>query len=460
MKTPLSTGVSVLADPQAAALEALDMALNRLDAPEIALLLAFCTDGYDASVLLHTLRARLPGVPIAGSTVYGGFNQSAVHPSGVYLAVFAAPWVKAGLALTQAIDQHPEPAAAIYQSLRPLLCEGDAHELFLLFSEGFGRFTDETLLLLRTMLPGDPVIAGGLTYKLHSAAETSRVFHQENQFETATSAVRMTLQHPVYGAVCHGHTLLPTPMIVTRAEGRHILEIDGKPAWLRWREVIQTSIHQRDLPIELPGEHDDRHLRLLYQLGLKIAEDRTQCRYIVRVVDNALEMSSPIPVGSTVQVLDDDSKEGHILAARRSVQMAKAAAAEYGYTRFGGALILECALRQFLLDDQFPKAVDAIREELGEVPFLGVELGAELLLRPEDFGGYNNASTVAILFPMAGLRRVHVWAIHRVHRVCSLASILNGRYPTASACKPPVGSSPKRPVWSALKTPKNTPLAT
>ena len=75
----------------------------------------------------------------------------------------------------------------------------------------------------------------------------------------------------------------------------------------------------------------------------------------------------------------------------------KKAAEEGGYSKFVGAIVMECAVRLFLLGDNFRKAPEAITSVLGDIPMIGAETYGEIRMTPGEFSGFHNTTTVVLL---------------------------------------------------------------
>jgi methyl-accepting chemotaxis protein len=113
--------------------------------------------------------------------------------------------------------------------------------------------------------------------------------------------------------------------------------------------------------------------------------------------DGSVNFTCTIPNGAVMCIMDGRDADRQIEASRIAAERAKQVAAADGYTSFAGALVIECAVRQFLLGDQFRRAPEAIGAVLGGVPMIGAELYGEIRLEPGEFSGYHNTTTVVLL---------------------------------------------------------------
>ncbi len=136
-----------------------------------------------------------------------------------------------------------------------------------------------------------------------------------------------------------------------------------------------------------------------FELGLRTGPESYKVRYPMSINgDGSINFTCTIPNGAVMSIMDGRDEARQIDASRIAAEQAKAAAAADGHTTFAGALVIECAVRQFLLGANFHKAPDAIRAVLGdEVPMVGAELYGEMRLEPGEFSGYHNTTTVVLL---------------------------------------------------------------
>lgn len=95
----------------------------------------------------------------------------------------------------------------------------------------------------------------------------------------------------------------------------------------------------------------------------------------------------------------------HFMASTRARQIASAQAAarrarrQLGNVEIAGALVIDCACRKLILQDNFGSAVHSIAAELGNVPLAGFESYGEIALNDDDMSGFHNTTTVLLAFP-------------------------------------------------------------
>ena len=113
--------------------------------------------------------------------------------------------------------------------------------------------------------------------------------------------------------------------------------------------------------------------------------------------DGSMNFTCTIPNGAVMCIMDGRDAERQIGAAQQAAERARAAAAADGHGTVAGAIVIECAVRQFLLGECFHEAPERIRAVLDGAPMIGAETYGEILLRPGEFSGYHNTTTVVLL---------------------------------------------------------------
>lgn len=115
--------------------------------------------------------------------------------------------------------------------------------------------------------------------------------------------------------------------------------------------------------------------------------------------DSSLSFSCGIAEGSFFRIMDGSNLEDQINAAEKAAVIAKQNAENAGYSDFAGIIVFDCAVRQLMLGDRFPEAMDRFKKVLLGVPILGWETYGEIQLEPGQFSGFHNATSVVLLLP-------------------------------------------------------------
>lgn len=206
----------------------------------------------------------------------------------------------------------------------------------------------------------------------------------------------------MFTGVSHGHRPVGKPRTITRAERNVLYELDGQPAWEVWKDHTRDSAAKLGIDVRKLESSGQLPVFLTnFEMGLRTGPDTYKVRFPIAVnPDGSMTFSCSIPSDAPIAIMDGSDVEQQVEASRRAARQALENAAAQGYDRFAGALVVECAVRRFLLGDDFCRAPTAIRETLGmDIPMLGAETYGEMRLQPGQFSGFHNTTTVLLLLP-------------------------------------------------------------
>ena len=195
----------------------------------------------------------------------------------------------------------------------------------------------------------------------------------------------------------HGHEVISERLEVTEADGRQLVELDGRPALGVWKEAVQPYAREMfDIDLDAVADDHQTMLRMMgvFEFGIDQGESY-KMRACIESDPDAGTMSAlvNIPEGTHVQVM-----RGTVDSQIDSARMAAQSANDISGGQYSGAFIYDCACRHVILDDEFDTAVDAMRSELTE-PFVGFETYGEMNMNFGQTSGFHNSTTVINLFP-------------------------------------------------------------
>jgi hypothetical protein len=143
--------------------------------------------------------------------------------------------------------------------------------------------------------------------------------------------------------------------LITKSNGNVLYELDEKSALELYKNYLGEKAK------ELPGS------ALLFPLGMKIKpEDPILTRTILNIQDDGgMVFAGDLPQGSTVQLMKANFEK---------LIDASASAAEQSLSKIGQesefALLISCVGRKLVLGQRIEEEVEAVREVLGEKPFM------------------------------------------------------------------------------------------
>lgn len=395
MSSEVSTGYGPATDAVQATVTAVSGALDQLQGPpDIAFL--FCTLEYDRAEVLATARGLLGEASIIGSTTAGGYTEQVCAQAGVFVALIRSDDIQFYPKIATQLSKR-DALTSIMQDF-PADHKGREQLLFLL-TDGLRNSAEETTLLVSSLFGADTTVAGGVIAEKDSDGSKGSVLFQDQLVSDAAAVTLMSSSTPFFCAVRHGHASVSPAVTVTRAEGHRIYTLDDQPAWSVWKRLTREAAQQRGYDVDNMSPEEEFAYRTNFQLGLRTGPDRIKARFINRInEDGSFNLAAAIPPLAQVHALDGGEPSGQVAASRAAAREVRDLAHQAGYHKFAGALVMECMVRQILLGERFTEARSALSEVLGGVPVLAVETYGEMLLRPGEFTGYHNASTVVILF--------------------------------------------------------------
>jgi hypothetical protein len=344
----------------------------------------------DHRSIVDAVRARYPGIELAGSTTAGEMSSVlGFQEDSIALTLFASDTVEitAGLGTGLRSDARAATQAAVDQArakatLEPSLC-------LAMPAIGLGQAT-EFLEGLRVALGNHvPILGGGAAHEDPSQDPASGISRQVVGDTLAEGAIAILLfSGPLdfsFG-VETGWRGVGQRATVTRSVAAGVLEIGGRPAvefYDRYLGVGQPSLANPLAVFE--GGSPDFYLRTPTMF------DRDS---------GLVAFLGVIPEGSTVQITiaaTDEIVDG----ARASI--ADALASFPGGRTPDGALLYSCVTRRFLLGTRAGREIEQVREELGsDVPVAGFYCVGEIAPMPHAGGSeFHNATMVAVLLGAA-----------------------------------------------------------
>ncbi len=365
----LSTGWSTHPDAETAAAEAFEMARKSLD-QEPKLLLLHSSPVYDNAAVLARLRALAPEIPLhGGTTCYGVLTREGVHiEDGRGLGILALEDPQGDYGVGMAKDEG-DPVVAAHTALNQALVEADRPgevPAVILISSYPGCEESVIQAIEETVGSGVPII-GGTSADNDMSGQWLQFGNGEldNQsISIATLFPSCDIGYAFHGSYDHSEYRGR----VTKAEGRVLLEIDGRPAARVYNEWTQGKF--ADLLAEggslVPAAS-------FSPLGTEVGRVNEipyfRLSYPVEVLENqALQLFTNVREGSEV-VLMTGSRDSLATRAGRVANVA-IDAADFSAEEVQGALILFCTGCMLTIEDRLEKPVADLKATFKNAPFL------------------------------------------------------------------------------------------
>jgi hypothetical protein len=343
--------------------------------------------GVDHQVAIDLVRARYPGIELAGASSAGEMSSVlGFREDSVTLALFASDSIDLVVGLGR--DLVADPFAAARQAVAEATAKTTLPpRLCIVLSTIGGVEASVILAALRTALgPGVAILGGGAAPgdpSTEGDGASSREF--AGDVLTGDALTILLFAGPVafsYGVETGWRGVGPRATI-TRTSDAGVLEIDGRPAL----EFYERYVGAGPPPIANPlavfeGSGSDR-----FYLRTPIAYDRDH---------GSIGFFGAVPEGASVQLTmagTDEIFEG----AKASFADALARFPEGA--RPDAALLFSCATRKYLLGTRAGREIEIAREVLGDaMPIGGIYCMGEIApMASADGSRFHNATMVSVL---------------------------------------------------------------
>ena len=318
------------------------------------------------------LSALEPGLAFHGSTSCAGVMTEAgaftrADSSSGFLAI-SEPGGDYGSAIAPVVggDAGAAAASALIEALSRAGRPGKAPDLVWLTATPGQE--EQVIEGLQSVIGLGVPICGG-TAADNEVAGDRQVFNQDGAFTEAVAVTVMFPSVPLGYAFHSGYQLTQTKGIVTRAEGRNILEIDGKPGAAVYNDwtagVVQHAIDDSGNVL-----FDTTHNPLGRRRDAIAGFDYFLLSHPNAVTDTgALSLFSDIDVGNEITMMvgsTDNLVQRAAWVADNALEMAR-----LGPDQIAGALVIYCAGCMLTVRDRMAKVSQGLARSLGHKPFLG-----------------------------------------------------------------------------------------
>ena len=390
MTTKIGVGLDNSLDGLKCGREAARSALNHLGSARPSLALLF-TSHPDCNQVLKGINEILQGVPIIGTTSAGEYTHQGYVEKGAGVM----------LIYSQQIQFHPiehrqkrfQRRQRLLGTLQGLTATGLGSHLnyraLVLFPDNESMNLDSVVdqAMTETAMLYD--IIGGPGLASPSSERPPAIFHNQHTFRAGFSGTEILSQNPFGLAVANGWQPISGPYRVTAADEKRIIKIDGRPA----REVYEDFIATQGLKFMPKLEAD---LLLKYPIG--ICKKNKTCKVSMSKyfdVQGALLMTSPPLVGKLIHILRTQP-DFMVTAAQRAIHQAQQ---HMQAQPASGALFIDCMSTGLVLDKGYHQQQEAIRQSLGNIPFLGFRSHGVLARLQGQTTGHYECSVATCMLP-------------------------------------------------------------
>jgi len=297
-----------------------------------AIVLPFTTDCHDHEAVLAGIQSVVSNTPLVGCCVGGIIMNDEVIMDGVGVCLLSGPEISAVTALAGGLSG--DPWAAGERLGKDLIADGDTPGIVFLYPDGFSANISRTIQGVYDVLGPEFKYAGGGTGDNLKFATTVQFTERGVRSDSIAGALIRGI--PFGTAVGHGWQPLGEPLLVSRAAGKRVLEIDGLPAFDAYRERIGPITPQQF------AEHG-----MLHPLGFPDVAGHYLIRDPIAVNDDrSLEFVTEVPRNALGYLMQCDVAELITISG----QVASQAAAQVRKPAF--ALVFDCISRYLLMKEK------------------------------------------------------------------------------------------------------------
>jgi hypothetical protein len=386
MKIKAGTGFSKAEDTLLAAQEAANMAMGGLKGETPALVFVFTSPKYDLPVLLSTIRSITGDTLLIGSTSSGEIvhGEHLGIGAGVGVLAITAGGYRFGAASISSVKNDLDSAGqTITREAKKMVGESPYAAMILLADSLMGNLQELVQGVYRITGPKVTIVGG-------AAGDDQKfirplVFHNDQILEKGAVALWIGSDHPLKVVTRHGWKPIGIALLVTRAQGTQIIELNGRPA----NQVYEEQLGFR--PGELTPENFWGH-SILHPFGL-LQSDGTTIIRVARSKNEAgvLNIQGCVPpVGSAVRVMTGDA--GTLVDVVEDV----VEGALQDRPDAGLLLAFSCAAREMIFGERKPEEARRLQLAAGDVPTFGVYCCGEFA-RTVGILATHNATLTAIV---------------------------------------------------------------
>jgi len=334
-------------DSEAAAKLAVKQAIDESDEPVITFL--FTTDNYNQDKIFDVVKENIGESKLIGACTPGIITRDGVLKNCVGVCTISGK-ITAATHLQERINSWRDGVLAGESLRNSEIYSGTVFA----FPDGFAENISDILRGLYSPLGPNFVYLGG-------GSGDNLKFLRTYQFtdrgvSSGALAIAVIDGIKFSAGVGHGWRPIGYPMVVTRAAGKVIYEIDGRPAFDVYSECL-GGVNKEDFPV----------YGMKYPLGLPYSYGKFLIRDPIEVKeDNSIEFVTEVPQNSVVTLMEGAADE--LISTAEQV----ASVAMEGVKCPEVALIFDCVSRYLLLGKKFEKELEVVRKTIGDTPMLGM----------------------------------------------------------------------------------------
>ena len=369
----IATGWSTEKNSTLSVNQAYDKLVSELENPP-HWLLVYATETHSSKVILDTLTNLAPDIPMQGSTSCRGVMTSAGFHSkdNTALGLFGIFDEEGAYGVGHSqinSDARAAGAQAIQEAIRQAKRPGEVPDL--VWVSGLPGHEELVILGIQDVIGSDVPIAGGSS----ADNEVTGNWQQFSNGQLFTDAVVVTAMYPsvsTHFAFHSGYSPTTFTGTVTRAEGRTLHEINGRPAAIVYNEWTNGIIE----PFLSGG--NILAATTLHPLGRRVGTVGNMPYHRLSHPDSVTEekgltLFSDMETGDEIILMSGTRKSlitraGRV--ARKAISLVSMNTRLLNVEKLSGALVIYCAGCMLAIQNEMDSVATEINDALGGVPFI------------------------------------------------------------------------------------------
>lgn len=398
MGTQFGTAIGTGTDSRAVGERTARDVVVSIDADRVDFCQVFASASYEYGPLLDGIRSVIGAdAKLFGCSSAGEFTESAVEEGSIALAVVTSDSLRCFTGLGTGLSDNVTACAGEAIRSLPSSVEGYPHMSAIALHDGMAGTGEQLALACQRKLGQHVSLAGGSAGD-DLRMEATHVFCEGEVVEDGVVMALLAAEEPITLTVNHSHTPISDPITVTDADGSTVNELDGRPAFEVWRDIVRgVATEHTGIDVDELEADTEQLTALLTRFEFGIDQGQAfKIRWpgLTERADGPLEFAVEMPEGTVLRVMHSDPSK-QIATVREATREAIETAGE---TDIAGAFVYDCVCRAAILGEEFPTAIEAIEEQL-PAPFVGFETYGELCLQGGQTSGYHNTTAVVMLLP-------------------------------------------------------------
>lgn len=369
-------------------------AMRNLGAADADIVFVFASTNHDYARLLPAIRKVTGAARLVGCSTAGEFTHAAVGHGAVTVMAIKSDSVRFSVGIGRGLKASKQ--LAVGEALKTFPAEhraarnaGFPHATCIVLSDGLAGQGEDIVESVHNAAGMLAQVVGGAAADDAKFARTD-VFFDDRHYADGIVVVHAFSRTPIGIGARHGLSPACQSMIVTRATGNVIHEIDGRPALIAYEKFAQSvgepfTLSTRDA------------FMITHELGMLTASGEYKIRAPLSATeDGSIVMASEVPVGASVAIMA--GTEDKLVGAAENA--ARSALANLVGAKPAAVLVFDCICRRIFLGEKYKRQVDAFRSVVGQdVPLVGWETYGEIALTPGQQSGWHNSTSVVAILP-------------------------------------------------------------